>query len=59
VNLLPGTLSVELQDERLLVHVLDGDAPILDALQALEDAVAALFDIVVNASAAKGEPFRA
>lgn len=44
-NLLPGTLSAELQDERLVLHVLDVHQPIVEELQALESRVAALFGL--------------
>lgn len=43
VSLLPGTLSVDLLDDDVLVHVLDEEYPALDSLQALEVRVAALF----------------
>ncbi|VAX38209.1 hypothetical protein MNBD_UNCLBAC01-1038 [hydrothermal vent metagenome] len=43
ISLLPGTLSVDLLDEDVLVHVLDKKDPILDNLQVLEIKIAALF----------------
>lgn len=55
VSLLPGTLSVEVQERQLIVHALDGNASILDELQSLEEAVAALFDANMRTTAAKGK----
>ncbi len=43
ISLLPGTLSVDLLDEEVLVHTLDEKYPNLDNLQALEMKVAGLF----------------
>lgn len=43
VSLLPGTLSAEVQNDKLWVHVLDQGNDIHDALQALERRVASLF----------------
>jgi len=43
ISLLPGTLSTDLLDEEVLVHVLDEKYPNLENLQALEVKVAALF----------------
>lgn len=43
ISLLPGTLSVDILDEDVLVHVLDEKYPNLKNLQALEVKVAALF----------------
>ncbi len=43
ISLLPGTLSADLQDNQIKVHVLDSDQPILTELQALESAIGALF----------------
>lgn len=42
--LLPGTLSAEVEGDRLLLHVLDEAAPNAEVLHALEDRVAGLFD---------------
>jgi multicomponent Na+:H+ antiporter subunit E len=42
VSLLPGTLSAELKRDRLTVHVLDLDAPVLRDLQRTEALVAGL-----------------
>jgi multicomponent Na+:H+ antiporter subunit E len=43
VSLLPGTLSVELGEYRLVVHVLDVDRPFRQELKLIEDRVAAVF----------------
>jgi len=43
ISLLPGTLSAELDDVRLRVHVLDEGLPVTQKLSALEDRVAELF----------------
>jgi multicomponent Na+:H+ antiporter subunit E len=43
VSLLPGTASVRLNEERLKVHVLDRQLPVMEKLRELEDRVAALF----------------
>lgn len=43
VSLLPGTLSAELKGDRLTVHVLDLDAPVLRNLQKTEALVAGLW----------------
>lgn len=45
VSLLPGTLSVELHENSLKVHVLDSNLPIKTDLQYLENLVARLFGI--------------
>lgn len=44
-SLLPGTLSVDLVDDKLLVHVLDLDAPIEAELRLLEKRIAAIYGI--------------
>ncbi|MBZ0155996.1 MAG: Na+/H+ antiporter subunit E [Alphaproteobacteria bacterium] len=44
-SLLPGTLTTELKDGHLLVHVLDAGMPVMEKLRTLEERVAALFDI--------------
>jgi len=54
VSLLPGTVGVEIQKERLIVHALDGDAAILDELRAIEEAIAALFGATLTATAVRG-----
>jgi multicomponent Na+:H+ antiporter subunit E len=53
VSLLPGALSVELQDEQLVVHVLDSKAAVLDELQSLEEAVATLFGVNITTTTTK------
>jgi multicomponent Na+:H+ antiporter subunit E len=42
ISLLPGTLSVELQDKQIKVHVLDKNQDVNSELQAVESAVGAL-----------------
>jgi len=49
VGLLPGTLSADLGESDLTVHVLDRHLPVLNELQALERHVAALFGIALPA----------
>jgi multicomponent Na+:H+ antiporter subunit E len=48
VSLLPGTLSAELEDSRLTVHILDANLPILDTLGYLESLVSDLFGLHVS-----------
>ena len=48
VSLLPGTLSVELYDEVLHVHVLDKTGAINEELNLLENRLADLFGIELN-----------
>jgi multicomponent Na+:H+ antiporter subunit E len=43
VSLLPGTLSAELGDHSLVVHVLDFERPFRQELKLIEDRVAAVF----------------
>ncbi len=43
ISLLPGTLSVMLEEDRLRVHVLDGTVDITASLQDLEQRIAAVF----------------
>jgi multicomponent Na+:H+ antiporter subunit E len=43
ISLLPGTLSADLVEDRLVVHCLDTDATAADDLRRLEDRIAALF----------------
>jgi multicomponent Na+:H+ antiporter subunit E len=43
VSLLPGTLSAELGEHSLVVHVLDVDRPYRQELKLIEDRVAAVF----------------
>ncbi len=45
VTLLPGTLSADLDDHVLVVHVLNADAPFTDVLEVLEQRVADLFGL--------------
>jgi multicomponent Na+:H+ antiporter subunit E len=51
ISLLPGTLSTDLQGDRVLVHTLDKDLPIWAALQKLEAIITLLFQVGKN----KGE----
>lgn len=48
VSLLPGTLSAELEDDRLTVHSLDATLPILESLGYLESLVSGLFGLDVS-----------
>jgi multicomponent Na+:H+ antiporter subunit E len=48
VSLLPGTLSVELEHEQLLVHVLDRRLAAGQALGQLEDRVADVFGLTLD-----------
>jgi multicomponent Na+:H+ antiporter subunit E len=43
LSLLPGTLSIELLDDRVRIHALDDRLPVTETLRRLEDHVAALF----------------
>lgn len=43
ISLLPGTLSVALQEDRLSIHALDIEQPLHERLRDLEDRVAAVF----------------
>jgi multicomponent Na+:H+ antiporter subunit E len=52
VSLLPGTLSTDLVDANLTVHVLDRNSPVHAELNALEKCVAAMLE-------ADGQPQRA
>lgn len=49
INLLPGTLSADIRDDVLMVHVLDDRRPIQHQLEKLEQAVAALFATRIEA----------
>ncbi len=51
VNLLPGTLSAELDDEAVLVHVLYASSDTARELQRLEGKVAALFGVTLHSGA--------
>lgn len=48
VSLLPGTLSADLADDNLTVHVLDRNTPVRADLQALEKRVAAMLEADVR-----------
>lgn len=48
VNLLPGTLTVDIEAQALQVHVIDLETPVLDELEAVENAVARLFGITLD-----------
>ena len=48
VSLLPGTLSADLEDERLTVHILDERLSSLESLQLLESLVAGLFGLPIS-----------
>lgn len=48
VNLLPGTLTVELTADELQVHVIDRQVPVLDELKAVERAVARIFGLALD-----------
>jgi multicomponent Na+:H+ antiporter subunit E len=43
LSLLPGTLSIELLDDRVRIHALDDRLPVTETLRRLEHHVAALF----------------
>jgi len=49
VNLLPGTLSVSLEQNTMTVHILDRRKDFLKELELVEDRVARLFGIPMNA----------
>jgi multicomponent Na+:H+ antiporter subunit E len=44
-SLLPGTLSADLEDDQVLLHVLDASADIQSELSALENRVAGMFGL--------------
>ena len=48
VSLLPGTLSADLEDDRLTVHILDERLSSLKSLQLLESLVAGLFGLPIS-----------
>jgi multicomponent Na+:H+ antiporter subunit E len=50
VSLLPGTLSAELGENCLTVHVLDKRKDFLSELEAVEYSVARMFGVSLNAS---------
>ena len=41
-NLLPGTLTIDLREDRLLLHVLDLSAPVVHDVQVIESLVAGM-----------------
>jgi len=45
ISLLPGTLSVDLKEDTVLVHTIDKDLPIWTNIQNLEVRIAALFGV--------------
>lgn len=45
LSLLPGTLSVRIEGNRLRMHVLDARLPVLDAVRAAEARIARLFRV--------------
>jgi multicomponent Na+:H+ antiporter subunit E len=51
VTLLPGTLSANLEDHVLVVHVLNAGAPNREVLEDLEQRVADLFGLENEATA--------
>lgn len=48
VNLVPGTLTAEVKAGALQVHVIDRQAPFLEELEAVENAVARMFGIALD-----------
>lgn len=56
LSLLPGTLSADIRDECLTVHVLDGNLPVLEDLPVLEVLVADLFGLSVEGDRLPREP---
>lgn len=55
VNLLPGTVSADIGNDVLTVHVMDVSQPIQRELSKLEDAVAKLFAVRLNPLEEQGE----
>ena len=53
VSLLPGTLSADIRDNTLMVHVLDGTMSVFEQLQRLEVAVARLFGCPIGSENAE------
>lgn len=45
ITLMPGTLSVQMQDDSVIVHALDERQPVMAALQHLEARVGAVFGV--------------
>lgn len=54
INLLPGTLCTEYDDDQLHVHVLDGQGNFRHELEALERRVALLYKLSLSSN--RGEP---
>lgn len=48
LNLLPGTLSVEISGDRLRLHVLDESSPLESKVRLIEERAAAVFGIDLN-----------
>lgn len=48
INLLPGTLTADIQAGALKVHVIDHQTSVLEELEALENAVARTFGITLD-----------
>lgn len=48
LSLLPGTLSVALRDEELVLHCLDREAAVTESVREVEDRVAALFGVTLE-----------
>jgi multicomponent Na+:H+ antiporter subunit E len=48
VSLLPGTLSADLQNDQLTLHVLDADSPVGSELQRIEERISAMFDTAAD-----------
>ena len=44
-SLLPGTLTAEMHDRRLIVHLLDTESPVEGELRALEETIAGMFSL--------------
>ncbi|WP_231612417.1 Na+/H+ antiporter subunit E [Novipirellula galeiformis] len=55
VNLLPGTVSVDVRKDVLSVHVINVNPPVQRELRTLEDAVASMFAIRLNPLGEQGE----
>jgi multicomponent Na+:H+ antiporter subunit E len=45
ITLMPGTLSVRVDDESVLIHMLDTTLPVTESLQRLEERVGAIYGI--------------
>jgi multicomponent Na+:H+ antiporter subunit E len=56
LNLLPGTVTVDVRGEMLLVHVIDVRRPVQRQLEELEMHVAAIFGSTLDSSTEKGTP---